>query len=210
MTNFVEEKKRSVLPIYAAGVIWLLGGILLPLYRLWALVLTAAVSAAAYAVAARLCPLRIVRREVPWSTGDAAADEIIRRIGEDLDRLHAVNERIAETELSTQMDRMEKAGRSIQEEVAHRPEKAREVRRFAAYYLPDAVKILDTYARMTEGNVKGENAASVQAEVYRNAAIIATAFENQLDALYSADALDISTDLEVLRGLLQGQGLSEE
>ena len=42
-----------------------------------------------------------------------------------------------------------------------------------------------------------------------NAAVIATAFENQLDSLYSAAALDLDADLEVLKGMLKGQGLVE-
>ena len=36
---------------------------------------------------------------------------------------------------------------------------------------------------------------------------IATAFENQLDALYSAEVLDIGADLDVLKSLMKGQGL---
>ena len=41
------------------------------------------------------------------------------------------------------------------------------------------------------------------------AGTIAQAFENQLDALYSAEALDISTDIEVLEGILKGQNLAQ-
>ena len=53
----------------------------------------------------------------------------------------------------------------------------------------------------------GENAASIRAEVERNAASIATAFENQLDALYAAESMDLSADLTVLQNMLKGQGL---
>ena len=37
-----------------------------------------------------------------------------------------------------------------------------------------------------------------------------TAFEKQLDNLFGADALDISTDITVLEGMLQREGLAEE
>ena len=86
-------------------------------------------------------------------------------------------------------------------------EKARDIRRFANYYLPDAVKILTTYAKMEQQGVRGENADALRAEVEKNAAAIATAFENQLDALYSAEVLDIGADLDVLKSLMKGQGL---
>lgn len=45
-------------------------------------------------------------------------------------------------------------------------------------------------------------------EVRRNAGTMATAFENQLDALYSAEAMDISTDIEVLENIMRGQNLT--
>ena len=39
-------------------------------------------------------------------------------------------------------------------------------------------------------------------------AIILTAFENQLDALYAAESMDLSADITVLQNMLKGQGLS--
>ena len=39
--------------------------------------------------------------------------------------------------------------------------------------------------------------------------LLVTAFENQLDALYSAEAMDISTDIEVLDSILKSQNLAK-
>ena len=112
-----------------------------------------------------------------------------------------------EEAVSAAMDRMEKAGRSIAETVEATPAKAKQVRRFANYYLPDAVNVLQQYAKLAKQGVRGENAASIRAEVEHNAASIATAFENQLDALYAAESMDLSADLTVLQNMLKGQGL---
>ena len=49
--------------------------------------------------------------------------------------------------------------------------------------------------------MRGENAAAIRAEVEHNASCIATAFENQLDALYAAESMDLSADLTVLQNL---------
>ena len=81
--------------------------------------------------------------------------------------------------------------------------------RFANYYLPDAVNVLQQYAKLAKQGVRGENAAAIRAEVEHNAASIATAFENQLDALYAAESMDLSADLTVLQNMLKGQGLSK-
>ena len=65
------------------------------------------------------------------------------------------------------------------------------------------------YARMEQGGIKGDNADQIQSEVRANAATMATAFENQLDSLYSAEAMDISTDIQVLDTILKSQNLAD-
>ena len=49
--------------------------------------------------------------------------------------------------------------------------------------------------------------AAIRAEVERNMASIATAFENQLDSLYASESMDLSADLTVLQNMLKGKGL---
>ena len=208
MSRWVEKRTRSVLPVYFAGAVWLLAGLVLPLYSLWALAATAVVSAAGWLVTRRLCPDRITRMEMPFMTGREDVDAMLESVQQKLADLHRLDEAIPDTGLSASIRRMETAGRSILAEVEAHPEKAPQIRRIANYYLPDAVRILELYARLEGQDVQGGNAASVRREVETNAASIATAFENQLDSLFAADALDLSADLEVLNGMLRGQGLA--
>lgn len=207
MSKIIRTRKPSVLPFYAAAIVFVLLCALLPVYKLWALVLALAGAAAAFVGGRRVCPPRVVEYEVPFHTGSGDVDEMLTDIQQKLDRLHALNEALPDPELSAAMTRMEKAGRSIVETVEANPEKAKQVRRFANYYLPDAVNVLEQYARLARQGVRGENAASIRAEVERNAASIATAFENQLDSLYAAESMDLSADLTVLQNMLKGQGL---
>ena len=207
MPQWEEIRRRPVLPFYLAALVWPVAGLLLPLYQLWALALTIVCSAAVGLVAARLCPARIVRREVPYTTGSEDADAMIAGITADLDRLRALNLDIPDKDLSALMDRMEKAGRGIVSELQHDPDKAKQVDRFARYYLPEARKILAAYARMQD--VDGKNAGQIKQEVLDTAGTIAKAFENQLDALYGAEALDLSTDIDVLETILKSQNLAE-
>ena len=124
MTQWEEIRRRPVLPFYLAALVWPVAGLLLPLYQLWALALTIVCSVAVGLAAARLCPARIVRREVPYTTGSEDADAMIAGITADLDRLRALNLDIPDKELSALMDRMEKAGRGIVSELQHDPDKA--------------------------------------------------------------------------------------
>ena len=207
MSKWIEVRRKSVLPWYFAGLVWLVGALALPIYQLWALVVVAVLSVVGFVAARRVCPDVVSRKEVPFMTGKEDADQMLALIDQKRKELHQLNVRIEDEPLSAAMDRMEKACLGILDEVEQHPEKAAQVRRFANYYVQDAVKILTLYAELEEKGVQGENAAGVRAEVAQNAQTIATAFENQLDSLFARDALDISTDLEVLNGMLKGQGL---
>lgn len=207
MSKIVRTEKPSVLPFYAAAAVWLVLGIALPLYSLPALLVTAVLSVAVFAAAKKVCPPRIVERELGYHTGVDDVDEMLASMEKELDALRALNDALPDPLLSAAMDRMEQAGRGILEVVEANPGKAKTARRFANYYLPDAVKVLAQYATLARQGVRGENAAAVKAEVEQNAARIATAFENQLDALYEAESMDLSADLEVLQSLMKGQGL---
>ena len=209
MSKIVRTQKPSVLPFYAAALVFLVLCALLPVYKLWALAVAAVCAAAGFAAAKKICPPRVIECEVPFHTGSGDVDEMLADIQQKLDRLHALNEALPNPQLSAAMDRMEKAGRSIVEVVEATPAKAKQVRRFANYYLPDAVNVLEQYAKLAKQGVRGENAAAIRTEVERNAGSIATAFENQLDALYAAESMDLSADLTVLQNMLNSQGLNK-
>ena len=207
MSKLIRTRKPSVLPYYAAALAFVVLCAVLPVYRLWALLAVLGAAVLAFAGAKKICPPRVVETEVPFHTGVDDVDAMLTEMQQQLDTLHALNEALPDPQLSAAMARMEKAGRSIVETVEATPAKAKQVRRFANYYLPDAVNVLQQYAKLAKQGVRGENAASIRAEVEHNAASIATAFENQLDALYAAESMDLSADLTVLQNMLKGQGL---
>lgn len=207
MSKIIRTRKPSVLPYYAAALAFVVLCAVLPVYRLWALLAALGAAVLAFAGAKKICPPRVVETEVPFHTGVDDVDAMLTEMQQQLDTLHALNEALPDPQLSAAMARMEKVGRSIVETVEATPAKAKQVRRFANYYLPDAVNVLQQYAKLAKQGVRGENAASIRAEVEHNAASIATAFENQLDALYAAESMDLSADLTVLQNMLKGQGL---
>ena len=208
MNKWEEKRTRPVLPIYLAALVWPVGALLLPAYRLSNLLIIAGLSLAAYGLGTKFCPTRVIRKQVPYATGSEDVDTMLSGISANLDKLHALNDAIPDPELSAAMTRMEKAGRSIAAAVEQTPDKARSIDRFARYYLPEVTKLMTTYANMEKNGVKGGNADQILTELRRNAATTAKAFENQLDALYSAEAMDISTDIEVLDGILKSQNLT--
>lgn len=63
--EYIEKKIPSALPIYIAAGVFLAGALILPVYSLWGLIVTAALSGAAYIVASKKIPPRVVKVTAP-------------------------------------------------------------------------------------------------------------------------------------------------
>ena len=209
--KMVEKQIPSALPIYLAAAVFLLASLVLPIYKLWAIVLAAVAAGAAYGIGSKKIKPRVVLVPAPatvYATGEAALDATLAKAEQDLDALAALNQRIPDPQLSAAITRMEQAGHSILAQVAKEPSKAKSIRKFVSYYLPTSIKILTTYADLVAAGAKGQNAQSLLHQVQQNADTIAQAFESQLDALFAGEVLDVSSDLAVLDSMAKGDGLT--
>src|SRR5699024_11950798 len=63
LSKIIRTEKPSVLPFYGAAAVFLVLCALLPVYKLWALVLTLVATAVSFGAAKRFCPPRVVERE---------------------------------------------------------------------------------------------------------------------------------------------------
>ncbi len=93
--------------------------------------------------------------------------------------------------------------------VAEKPEKKSEIRSFMSYYLPTTLKLLRSYRTFEKQGVSGENIEKAKADIERILDTLAVGFTQQLDQLFKSDALDISTDIEVLEQMMKKDGLSD-
>lgn len=122
-------------------------------------------------------------------------------------RIRAINDRIDDEYISERMDRLEELTHNIFAYVEDHPEKEKDLRQFRSHYLPTTLKILESYARFEKQGVDGENISSAMNDVKAIMDKLVTGFERQLDALYAAEALDVSTDISVLENMLSMEGL---
>ena len=76
------------------------------------------------------------------------------------------------------------------------------------YYLPTTLKLLSSYDKLEDTGITGTNISETMLSIERMMNTIVMAFEKQLDALYGADALDISSDITVLENMMAREGLT--
>lgn len=122
--------------------------------------------------------------------------------------IRAVNESIAHAGLSAQILRIEEITGKILDYQKTHPEKASQLRSFLNYYLPATLKILHAYARLEAQGVEGENISAAMSRIEDMMSKVVEGFEKQLDQLFQSDAMDITTDVEVLERMLSKDGLS--
>lgn len=146
----------------------------------------------------------------PKSSGNPEVDKVVQEGTDYLRRLRQADENIENEEISNAIVRMEDVSFRIFAYICDHPKKVPQIRKFMNYYLPTTLKLLDSYDRMSQQDVAGENITQSMTEIERIMQTIVLAFEKQLDALFQDEAMDISADITVLEGMMAQEGISTE
>ena len=215
-------RKKSVLPIYLVGGTWLVWSAVAPLYRPTHFIMAGLTSAAIYYLGKLIFPdkgFELPDQEEPPHETQTKAEPTpkepehpeLRALFQERDRalseIRRLNDSIQDEPLSQQMDRLEHTTGKILDAVMKDPDKLPQIRQFLNYYLPTTLKLLNAYDRMDAAGVEGANIDGTKGRIEDIMETICTAFDRQLDALYGQEALDISTDIDVLEQMLAREGL---
>ena len=126
-----------------------------------------------------------------------------------LRQLREVNDAIPDPVMSQKISRLEEVSGRIFALAQKDPDKKAQLQKFMNYYLPTALKLLNTYASLSRQAVEGTNITEAKHSIERSMDLLVTAFENQLDKLFQSDALDVTTDIAALEGMLNMDGLTD-
>lgn len=226
------KKKRSALPIYAIGVVWLLYAGKLNTFR--GILSCAVVSAIVYAI------LRIV---LPGKKTDeppkAAAPEqpqpkqaekkpepqpepepeeklppelqsVIYQGKRAIADIRRLNDEIPDERISAQIDLIERLTAQIFDCVRKNPKKLSQIRQFLNYYLPTTIKLMEQYVTLQNQSLKTENITEGMQKIEDLLDKVIIAFQRQLDALFEADVVDITADIRVMEQMMASEGLTNK
>lgn len=127
-----------------------------------------------------------------------------------LAEIKAVNDAIDNEKMSAQIDRIGVITAKILDYQKTHPEKAAQLHSFLSYYLPTTLKILRAYGQLEDQEVSGSNITAAMQRIEGMMDKVVEGFEKQLDLLFQGDAMDITTDVEVLERMLAKDGLSDQ
>lgn len=215
-------RKKSVLPIYLVGGTWLVWSLAAPLYKPTHYIMAGLASAAVYYLGKIILPDRGYEIDdleeddnesepQPQKPQAEPVSPEVQQLLQERDRalseMRRLNDAIQDPTLSQQIDRLEHTTQKIMDAVVKSPDKLPQIRRFLNYYLPTTLKLLNAYDRMDATGVEGANIDGTKGRIEDIMSTICTAFDRQLDALYGQEAMDISTDIDVLEQMLAREGL---
>ena len=218
------KERKPVAPFYAVAALWLLGGLVLPLYSSAAAALLAVVSVVVFFAVNKLCrgggavggtageaekKPEPPKAEPVSSTGNPELDKMLKDGQLALSEMKRLDASIADPGVSADIVRLSQVSEKIFQAVKDDPGKLPQIRKFMDYYLPTTLKLLNAYDRMSGAGVSGENIDGTKEKVEEMMKTIVRAFEKQLDSLYGSDALDISADIKVMETLMAREGLTE-
>ena len=127
-----------------------------------------------------------------------------------LAEMQRLDDNIQDEKISADIQKLREICGKIFEQVKTDPSKLPQIRKFMSYYLPTTLKLLNSYDRMGAQGISGENINATMDKVESMMDTIVKAFEKQLDSLFGAEAMDISTDITVLETMMAREGLTEQ
>ena len=224
------KKKRSALPIYAIGAVWLLYAKKLDSFR--GIVSCAVVSLIVYAI------LRIVMRGKKAEEPPKAAEptqpqpkqeekqpepqpereeklppelqSVIYQGKRAIADIRRLNDEIPDERMSAQIDLIERLTAQIFDCVRQHPEKLSQIRQFLNYYLPTTIKLMEQYVTLQNQSLKTENITEGMQKIEDLLDKVIIAFQRQLDALFEADVVDITADIRVMEQMMASEGLTNK
>lgn len=127
-----------------------------------------------------------------------------------LRQIRQLDEDIADEPVSEQIRRIESLTAKIFRVVEEKPEKQPQIRSFMSYYLPTTLKLLRNYSFLERQGVDGENISAAKKNISEMLTKLEGSFVQQLDQLFKSEALDISTDVDVLESMMKRDGLTDD
>ena len=218
-----NRKKRHTSPIYTFAGVWLVAACFLPMYRLWALLLTLGLSSfCAYLMGKHAAKKEQKQAEAPAAEAQPAQqktaapqksygpeiDPILQEGNRALSEMGRIYMSVQDVEVRKKINELMRITDKITQDAIHDPSDIPQIKKFMNYYLPTTIKLLNAYDRMSAQGIEGESLDKSMKSINEMLDQAIVAYKKRLDSLFENQALDIETDIEVMNQMLAREGLS--
>ena len=216
------NRRIKLAPLYGFGLSFAGLAAALPMQKLWAILLTAAVSGLIAFLLGRSSAKKEQKRqqeELNKAREQAKAAAPKKSYGPEIDPIIAEGNRalsemgrlymsIKDVEVRKKINEIMRITDKITQDAIADPSDIPQIKKFMNYYLPTTIKLLNAYDRMSSQGIEGETLDRSMKNINEMLDQAIVAYKKRLDSLFENQALDIETDIEVMNTMLAREGLS--
>ena len=224
-----NRRRSGVSSIYSFAITWLILSMFMPMYQIWGLLATLGLcsvvsfmvgkASAQRSAAPQQAPAPQQKQEpkvVKTQTSSTVKkksygpqiDPIIEEGNKALSEMGRLYMSIKDTEVRQKINEIMRITDKITQDAMADPSDIPQIKKFMNYYLPTTLKLLNAYDRMSSQGIEGENLDRSMKSITEMLDDAIDAYKKMLDSLFANQALDIETDIEVMKTKLAREGLS--
>lgn len=202
-----EKVLPAGLPFVTAGAVWFILALILPVYKVWALIVCLIAAAAALILLSRRRASQIAKLP-PAPTVKVRAEELAKKLDVCRDQLIAQAGRLQDPSVAVTVQSLAKTLNLIADEVERDPKDRNKVRKLANHYAAMLTDLTEKYIQLEAQTAAadGANITGAMTQIREGLSGADDALKKLLDDLFSDDAMEVSADITVLEQLLKTEG----
>lgn len=207
----IEEK--TGISFLTVASLWLIWGLFFPLYKGIHFIILIILSVILFFITDKYAPKRLTQVEItdePIFSSNTSVQEVYEQGMVYINEIEQIHKDIKEENIHTYSNEIISLFRKMLNHIKEDPQDVKNLTKFMNYYLPTIIKLLDYYKTLENQAIEGENITESKKKILSLLETTVQSFRKQLDHLFTKEAIDISTDITVMKNMLASQGLNED
>lgn len=193
------------LPYLAAGAVWFVLSMILPVYKLIVLIIIAVITIAVLVLLLSKRKAQIAKLPPPPPV-KIRAEEMAKKIDASREILLRQIPRLQNATLRSRAESIARTLELIADEVERDPKDRNKVRKLANHYCAMITDLVEKYIQLEAQSSGGENISAAMTRIEEGLGNTDDALKKTLDDLFSDDAMEVNADIAVLEQLLKTDG----
>lgn len=200
-TQAVKQPMPAGLSYLASGAVFFVFAMLLPMYRLWALLTVLLIAIAVLVVLERMRAKQVAAMPVVTPVRQRT-EEISKLLDAGRDQLHTLQSQIRSDKVGQHVESMAGTLQKLADNLEQNPKDRGKIRKVAVHYVPMITDLVKNYINLEQQGIDGSNISATMASIESGLEKIDESLKQYLDDMFEDDKMSIETDITVLRQLM--------
>ena len=200
-TQAVKQPMPAGLSYLASGAVFFVFAMLLPMYRLWALLTALLIAIAVLVVLERMRAKQVAAMPVVTPVRQRT-EEISKLLDAGRDQLHTLQSQIRSDKVGQHVESMADTLQKLADNLEQNPKDRGKIRKVAVHYVPMITELVKNYINLEQQGIDGSNISATMASIESGLEKIDESLKQYLDDMFEDDKMSIETDITVLRQLM--------